>query len=101
MKTKRYLIASVVIIVVCLIAGGAWFAYRNWEKKEIPQVQENKQKGLTQEEKQKIIDELKKVEKPITEKEKTQIVNELKKTLQPLSDTEKQKIIQDLQTINK
>ena len=95
MKEKKYiiwLVGGVIVIVAGILLCKFVFFRSTVEKQEVSQP-----KGLTQEEKQKILEQLNSASTtPLTPKEKTKVLKQISTTSKPLSDDEKAKILEGL-----
>ena len=88
-----------VAISVLVILGGVLLYRFVFIKPPVKKQETGQLKGLTQEEKQKIIGQLA-TTTPLTAQEKTKILKQLSTTTKPLSDEEKAKILDSLKNTN-
>ena len=95
MKEKKYIILAVVCVLVVL--SGVLLYRFVFIKPPIQNQETSQQKGLTQEEKQKILEQLNSASTtPLTTQEKTKILKQISTTSKPLSDDEKARILESL-----
>lgn len=99
MKKKKYIILLVLGLLVVL-CGLILYKFVFVRSSPIEKKEAGQQKGLTQEEKQKILEQLNSASAtPLTAQEKTKILKQISTTSKPLLDDEKTKILEGLKTI--